>query len=68
PQKRAKYKRKVGTHMDIHSDSYKVAALSEQEEALEIIRNAEASIAHLTGNPTVTLIAYEKSEVSGSQH
>lgn len=34
--------------MDIHSDSYKVAALSEQEEALEIIRNAEASIAHLT--------------------
>ncbi|MEK3658669.1 hypothetical protein NYE25_13315 [Paenibacillus sp. FSL E2-8871] len=54
--------------MDIHSDSYKVAALSEQEEALEIIRNAEASIANLTGNPTVTLIAYEKSEVSGSQH
>lgn len=46
--------------MDIHSDSYKVAALSEQEEALEIIRNAEASIANLTGNPTVTLIAYEK--------
>ncbi|MEK5585449.1 hypothetical protein MKZ21_24720 [Paenibacillus sp. FSL P2-0536] len=54
--------------MDIHSDSYKVAALSEQEEALEIIRNAEASIAHLTGNPTVTLIAYVKSEGNGSQH
>ncbi len=54
--------------MDIHSDSYKVAALSEQDAALEIIRNAEASIAHLTGNPTVTLIAYEKSEGSGSQH
>lgn len=50
--------------MDIHSDSYKVAALSEQEEALEIIRNAEASIAHLTGNPTVTLIAYEKAKAT----
>lgn len=54
--------------MDIHSDSYKVAALSEQEEAIEIIRNAEASIAHLTGNPTVTLIAYEKSEGNTSQY
>lgn len=53
--------------MDIHTDSYKVAALSEQAEALEIIRNAEASIAHLTGNPTVTLIAYEK-EGSAHQH
>lgn len=54
--------------MDIHSDSYKVAALGDQEEALEIIREAEASIAHLTGNPTVTLIAYEKSENSTAQH
>ncbi|BCG60200.1 hypothetical protein [Paenibacillus sp. URB8-2] len=43
--------------MDIHSDSYKVAAL-DQKDAIEIIRSAEASIAQLTGSP-VTLIAYE---------
>ncbi|WP_169834429.1 hypothetical protein [Paenibacillus donghaensis] len=48
--------------MDIHSDSYKVAAFGEQEDALEIIRNAETAIAELTGNTSVTLIAYEKSE------
>ncbi|WP_175406351.1 hypothetical protein [Bacillus sp. FJAT-27264] len=47
--------------MDIHTDSYKIAALSERDEAVEIIRGAEAALAELTGNPTVTLIAYEKS-------
>ncbi|AHV98342.1 hypothetical protein [Paenibacillus sabinae] len=46
--------------MDIHSDSYKVAALEDQRDAVEIIQNAETRIAQLTGNP-VTLIAYEKS-------
>ncbi|MFF2909763.1 hypothetical protein [Paenibacillus sp. NPDC057934] len=46
--------------MDIHTDSYTIAALSERDEAIEIIRDAEAALAELTGNPTVTLIAYEK--------
>ncbi|MFD1773002.1 hypothetical protein [Paenibacillus rhizophilus] len=46
--------------MDIHSDSYKVAALEDQRDAIEVIRSAEASIESLTGSP-VTLIAYEKS-------
>lgn len=53
--------------MDIHSDNYKFAALSDQDEAIEVIRNAEAAIANLTGNPTVTLIAYEKKEGIRSQ-
>ncbi|GGG03812.1 hypothetical protein GCM10010912_55730 [Paenibacillus albidus] len=48
--------------MDIHSDAYKVAPLSEQKAAVEIIRSAEAALAALTGNPTVTLIAYERNE------
>ncbi|MGN7761272.1 hypothetical protein [Paenibacillus sp. 22594] len=48
--------------MDIHSDSYKVAALSEQEDAVEIIRQAEAAIAQMNGNKPVTLIAYERTE------
>lgn len=52
--------------MDIHNDNYKIAAF-EQDEAIEVIRNAEAAIAHLTGNPTVTLIAYEKNEGIGAQ-
>lgn len=53
--------------MDIHSDSYKVAALSGQEDAVEIIRQAEAAIAQMTGNQAVTLIAYEKTEASGTK-
>jgi hypothetical protein len=47
--------------MDIHSDNYRIATLDERKEAVEIIRDAEAALAELTGNPTVTLIAYEKS-------
>ncbi|WP_169744923.1 hypothetical protein [Paenibacillus durus] len=47
--------------MDIYFDSYKIAALEKQDDAVEIIRSAEASIARLTGSP-VTLIAFEKSE------
>ncbi|MFE4711209.1 hypothetical protein ACFRAM_10070 [Paenibacillus sp. NPDC056722] len=47
--------------MDIHTNNYKIAALSERDEAIAIIRDAEAALAELTGNPTVTLIAYEKS-------
>ncbi|QSF43807.1 MULTISPECIES: hypothetical protein [Paenibacillus] len=53
--------------MDIHSDSYKVAALSDQENAVEIIRQAEAAIAQITGNNAVTLIAYEKTEASAAK-
>ncbi|WP_187355380.1 hypothetical protein ['Paenibacillus yunnanensis' Narsing Rao et al. 2020] len=48
--------------MDIHSDSYKIAALSGQEEAVEVIRQAESALAQLTGIKDVTLIAYEKTE------
>ncbi|GGG23635.1 hypothetical protein [Paenibacillus abyssi] len=47
--------------MDINTDSYKVAPINDYERAIEIIKQAEASIAELTGNP-VTLIAYEKTE------
>lgn len=47
--------------MDIHSDSYQVASLNEQESAVELIRQAEEGISRLTGQ-TVTLIAYEKKE------
>ncbi|MNB99875.1 hypothetical protein D3C87_1855020 [compost metagenome] len=47
--------------MDIHSDRYQVAPLEEREEAIEIIRSAEADISRLTGSP-VTLIAYEKND------
>ncbi|MHA6530242.1 hypothetical protein [Paenibacillus sp. BAC0078] len=46
--------------MDIHSDSYKVAAFGDQEDAVEIIRQAEAELARMNGNKAVTLIAYEK--------
>ena len=46
--------------MDIHSDNYKIAGLNSQEEAVEIIRKAEHAISQLTGNHSVTLIAYEK--------
>ncbi|MEK5447447.1 hypothetical protein [Paenibacillus sp. FSL R7-0331] len=48
--------------MEIHSDLYKVAALSGQEDAVEIIRQAEADLARITGKGAVTLIAYEKTE------
>lgn len=48
--------------MDIHSDSYKIASLSDQEDVVEVIRQAESEIARMTGNPEVTLIAYEKTD------
>ena len=46
--------------MDIHSDSYKIATLSDHEDAVAIIRKAEDALSNLTGNNSVTLIAYEK--------
>lgn len=46
--------------MDIHSDSYKVAAFGDQEDAVEIIRQAEEALARMNGNKAVTLIAYEQ--------
>jgi len=48
--------------MEIHSDNYKIAALSGQAEAVEIIRRAENALSQLTGNHSVTLIAYEKND------
>ncbi|CAM4424273.1 hypothetical protein [Paenibacillus typhae] len=48
--------------MDIHSDSYKIAALSDRKDAVEVIRQAEEAIARMTGNTAVTLIAYEKTD------
>jgi hypothetical protein len=52
--------------MNIHSDSYKIAALGGHEDVVEVIRQAESAIARMTGNPGVTLIAYEKTETAGS--
>lgn len=46
--------------MDISTDRYKIAPLNHQEQAIAIIKEAEAAIAEATGNE-VTLIAYEKS-------
>ena len=48
--------------IEIHSDNYKIAALSGQAEAVEIIRRAENALSQLTGNHSVTLIAYEKND------
>ncbi|WP_342562345.1 hypothetical protein NST84_22395 [Paenibacillus sp. FSL R7-0345] len=50
--------------MEIHSDSYKVAALDDREDAVKVIRQAEEAIARLTGRKEVTLIAYEKTDGS----
>lgn len=47
--------------MDISTDRYKIAPLDQQEQAVTIIKEAEAAIAKATGNE-ITLIAYEKSE------
>lgn len=51
-----------GMNMEIHSDSYRIAPLSGQEDVVEVIRQAESEIARMTGNPEVTLIAYEKTD------
>ncbi|MBW4080033.1 hypothetical protein [Paenibacillus sp. S150] len=53
--------------MEIHSDSYKVAAFEDQEDAVEIIRRAEAAIAQINGNKPVTLIAYERTEAQAPE-
>lgn len=53
--------------MDIHTDSYEIAALGGQEDVVEVIRQAESAIAQMTGNRGVTLIAYEKTEAAGSK-
>lgn len=48
--------------MDIHSNSYRIAAFDNREEVVEVIREAESAIAKMTGIPEVTLIAYEKTD------
>lgn len=47
--------------VDISTDTYQIAPLNDQKQAVAIIKEAEAAIAEATGNE-VTLIAYEKSE------
>lgn len=46
--------------LDIHTNDYMIADLP-KEEALNILKQAESSLAELTGRE-VTLIAYEKHE------
>ncbi|MNE40067.1 hypothetical protein D3C81_1755590 [compost metagenome] len=45
--------------MNITTDSYKLASLSETEQAIAVIQEAEATINRITGHK-VTLIAYEE--------
>lgn len=47
--------------MNIHTDEYKIASLSNDEQTVNAIKAAEAAIASLTGKE-VTLIAYEKTD------
>lgn len=47
--------------MNIIVENYKFAPLEETEQAVTIIKDAEAEIAKITGTP-ITLIAYEKTE------
>lgn len=50
-----------GYAMRIETEDYRIAPLTAEEEAVEVIREAEEIIAGLTGNK-VTLIAYEKKD------
>ncbi|WP_170307974.1 hypothetical protein [Paenibacillus dakarensis] len=45
--------------MNIKTEEYKIASLSEDEQTVDAIKSAEAEIASLSGKE-VTLIAYEK--------
>ncbi|MNN51512.1 hypothetical protein D3C81_1661520 [compost metagenome] len=47
--------------MNILTDNYKLAPLNNDEQAVAVIQEAEATINRITGNK-VTLIAYEKTE------
>lgn len=47
--------------MNIHTDEYKIASLSNDEQTVNAIKAAEAAIESLTGKE-VTLIAYEKTD------
>ncbi|TVY10802.1 hypothetical protein [Paenibacillus cremeus] len=53
--------------MNIETDRYQIASLSEQSQALHIIQEAEAKIAEMTGRD-VTLIAYSKTGATEQQH
>ncbi|MNN34182.1 hypothetical protein D3C81_1479770 [compost metagenome] len=52
--------------MNILTDNYKLAPLNNDEQAVAVIQEAEATINRLTGN-TITLIAYEKTDNEGSK-
>ncbi|MCZ8514537.1 hypothetical protein O9H85_19340 [Paenibacillus filicis] len=45
--------------MKIETKKYEVAPLPEESQVLEVIKNAEARLAELTGSE-ITLIAYSK--------
>ncbi|SCW62107.1 hypothetical protein SAMN04487970_102130 [Paenibacillus tianmuensis] len=47
--------------MKIETTDYEIAPLPEQEKVIDIIQQAEARLAELTGSP-ITLIAYSKTE------
>ncbi|SDF03180.1 hypothetical protein SAMN04488542_10512 [Fontibacillus panacisegetis] len=52
--------------MNILTDNYKLASLNNDEQAVTVIQEAEATINRITGNK-ITLIAYEKTENKGSK-
>ncbi|MDO3682063.1 hypothetical protein [Paenibacillus ehimensis] len=47
--------------MKIETTDYQIAPLLDQEKVVDIIQQAEARLAELTGRP-ITLIAYSKTE------
>jgi|GEM_PF-744401 hypothetical protein len=49
--------------MDIHTNDYRIAPLNDRQEAVELLKRAEATIAELTGRD-VTLIAYERNDAA----
>ncbi|MNI24053.1 hypothetical protein D3C76_1725240 [compost metagenome] len=52
--------------MNILTDTYKLAPLNNDDQAVVVIQEAEAMIHRITGNK-ITLIAYEKTENEGSK-
>jgi hypothetical protein len=47
--------------MDIHTNNYRIAPLDDKQEVLQLLKQAEATIAEMTGRD-VTLIAYERND------
>lgn len=53
--------RRVTITMDIHTNNYRIAPLDDKQEVLQLLKQAEATIAEMTGRD-VTLIAYERND------